>query len=225
LSLRVSPLQDLKPHEETIPSEVEKIKAALLSSGVQKAPLIVDAETGVILDGTHRYRALVEIGLKYAVVYAVQYSKPEIVVRRWLACAQSADVSSVKEDIQQKTVENSAAVSAVEEQRASFALLSRKGGYLSAKRFRSIFELYWNGWRLFQRAASAIEFSSDAESIESLLRKFELILYRPTLNKIDVLENALQGRLFPPKSSRHILSSKPKDICFRLSYLKGDKRV
>jgi hypothetical protein len=222
LSLRVSPLKDLKPHEETIPSEVEKIKAALLSSGAQKAPLIVDAETGVILDGTHRYRSMVELGLRYAVVYAVQYSQPEIVVKRWLPCAQSADLSSVKEALEQKTVENIAAASAVEEQRAPFALLSRKGGYLSTERFRSIFEAYWGGWCLFQRAASAIEFSSDAESIESLLRKFELILYRPTLNKQDVLGNALQGRLFPPKSSRHILPSRPKDICFRLSYLRGD---
>ena len=222
MSLRVTPLSDLKPHEETIPSEVEKIKAALLSSGVLKAPLIVDAETGVILDGAHRYRAMVEIGLKYTVIYAVQYFKPEIVVKRWLPCAQSADISLVKEAVQQVAVENSVAASMVEEQQASFALLSRKGGYLSVERFRSIFEVYWSGWRLFQRAASAIEFSSDAESMESLLRKFELVLYRPTLTKRDVLENALQGRLFPPKSSRHILLSKPKDIYFRLSYLKGD---
>lgn len=219
MSLKITLLSQLKPHEDTLSTEVEKIKAALLSSNIQKSPLIVDAETGVILDGVHRYKAMVEIGLRYVVIYAVEYSKPEIVVRRWLPCAQRADLSSVKEALYQETVENSEAVSAVEERQAPFALLTKKGGYLSAQRFRSIFEAYWSGWRLFQRTASVTEFSSDAESIESLLKEFELILYRPTLNKKDVVENALKGGLFPPKSSRHILPSKPKDICFRLSYL------
>ena len=222
MSLRVSLLSDLKPHEETIPSEVEKIKVALLSSGMQKAPLIVDAETGIILDGAHRFKAMVEMGLRYVVIYAVEYSKPEIVVRRWLPCAQKADLSTVREALQQEAVENSVAASAVEKQQASFALLSRKGGYLCTERFRSIFDVYWSSWRLFQRAASSIEFSSDSESIESLLEKFELILCRPPLNKGDIIVNALEGRLFPPKSSRHILPSKPKDIYFRLSYLKGE---
>jgi hypothetical protein len=224
LSITLEPLLDLKPHEETIPSEVKKIKEALLSSGVQKTPIIVDAKSGVILDGTHRHRAMVEMGLKYAVIYAVEYSKPEIVVKRWIPCAKQADLRSIRAsgDLCLESVESSIAISAVDERRAPFAFLTKRGCYLGAQKFTSTFESYWGGWHLFQNASHIIEFASDIESIEFLLERFELILYRSTVSKSDVLANASQGRLLPPKSTRHILPFKPKDICFRLLYLKGE---
>ena len=223
MSIRLEPLLDLKPHEETVHSEVKKIKEDLLSTGVQKTHLIVDEESRVILDGTHRHRAMAEIGLRYTVTYAVRYLQPEILVKRWLPCTQRADLSLIKESraLSSEIVESSLAISAVDELKASFALLTKEGCYLSAPTFISIFESYWIGWRLFQNTAYAIEFSADTEPIESLLKRFELILYRPTVSKKEVVLNASEGSLFPPKSTRHILPFKPKDICFRLLYLKG----
>lgn len=224
MNLKVSSLVTLKPHEDVLVDEVKRIKDSLLSSGVQKKPLIVDAETGVIIDGAHRFKAMLEIGLKYAVIYSVDYANPEIVVKRWIPCSSIADLTLLKEaeNLDLKPVDHKTAILSVDEYRAPFALLTKEGGYLSTRQSASTLAAYWSGWRLFRRLAYATLFASDSERIEEVLKRFTLLLYRPALDKKDVVNSALSGELYPPKSTRHVLPFEPKDICFRLLYLKGE---
>ncbi|MEM3427584.1 MAG: ParB N-terminal domain-containing protein [Nitrososphaerales archaeon] len=225
MKLEVRNLSSLKPHEDILVDEVKKLKDAMLSSGVQMKPLIIDEATGVIIDGAHRYNAMLELGLKYAVVYSLDYTEPKVEVKRWIPCSKQTDLTALEdaEHLDLKKVELEAATSLVDEHKIPFALLTKDASYLSTKLISSPLESYWSGWHLFQRIASTIHFLPDSEDMGEMLSKFALILYRPTLDKKDVIKCALSKKLYPPKSTRHVLPFKPKDVCFRLMYLKGEQ--
>jgi hypothetical protein len=73
----------LKIHEQISPKYLKKLKGQIRADGVVKIPLVADRKTGVILDGTHRYVALLELGCKKIPVWWVDYSSPQIVVQCW----------------------------------------------------------------------------------------------------------------------------------------------
>lgn len=66
-------LSALKAHEQVSASHLLKLKHEILQDQVLKRPLIVDAQTGVILDGHHRFRLLLSFGYLFAPTYLVNY--------------------------------------------------------------------------------------------------------------------------------------------------------
>ena len=80
----VRPVASLLPHEDIIAPQVEKLAAAMRRHGVQRDPLIVDRESGTVLDGMHRLAAFRKMGAEYAVCYLVDDSSKSITLQRWV---------------------------------------------------------------------------------------------------------------------------------------------
>lgn len=70
----------LKPHEEIIPENLEKIKNEIHKNGYLINPVIVDQKNLVILDGHHRVRALKLLGYRKVPAYLIDYYAEEIKV-------------------------------------------------------------------------------------------------------------------------------------------------
>jgi len=76
-------LNELRPHEETIPDYVKKLKAEILNDGVLIKPIIVDVKTKVILDGHHRHKIMQELGKDVIPVWLIDYKSDDVHVTAW----------------------------------------------------------------------------------------------------------------------------------------------
>ncbi|PIN76954.1 hypothetical protein COV17_00170, partial [Candidatus Woesearchaeota archaeon CG10_big_fil_rev_8_21_14_0_10_36_11] len=53
--VQIVPIDTLKPLEKVFPNHLSNLNNLLLRDGFVKAPLLVDKNTGIVLDGSHRY--------------------------------------------------------------------------------------------------------------------------------------------------------------------------
>tara|TARA_B110000444_G_scaffold76027_1_gene71675 strand:- start:770 stop:1264 length:495 start_codon:yes stop_codon:yes gene_type:complete len=81
------PLSWLKPHEAVKPRNKKKLLDMTRRWGGYTKPLIVDSNTGAILDGHHRHAIAIELGLNRVPVLCVDYLGNEgISVDVWPSC-------------------------------------------------------------------------------------------------------------------------------------------
>ena len=73
MDVELVPIVWLKPHEEVKPRNVDKLHEMTLRWSAYTKPLLVDGETGTILDGHHRYHVGMRIGLSRLPVIKVDY--------------------------------------------------------------------------------------------------------------------------------------------------------
>jgi hypothetical protein len=71
-------------HERTDSVRVEKLARQMQRSGVCETPIYIDRATGVLLDGHHRYAALLRLGATRIPVWAVEYEDDSVIsLERW----------------------------------------------------------------------------------------------------------------------------------------------
>jgi len=69
------PLDDILPHEMTIPSRARRVLQAITVERRLYRPLIVEARTLTLIDGHHRLQALTALGARYAPAILVDYHR------------------------------------------------------------------------------------------------------------------------------------------------------
>lgn len=78
--IKIILIAELKPHEQTIPENLEKVKNKIHKNGYLINPIIIDQDDLVILDGHHWAKALEALGYKKVPAYMVDYFDNEIKV-------------------------------------------------------------------------------------------------------------------------------------------------
>lgn len=78
--IKIISIADLRPHEEIIPENLERVKEKIRDKGYLINPIIVDRDNLVILDGHHRVKALKLLGYKKIPAYTVNYFDKKIKV-------------------------------------------------------------------------------------------------------------------------------------------------
>ncbi len=73
----------LHAHEEVRPQRVEDLVEHLREVGHIQDPIVVDRETGVVLDGHHRLTALQRLGCRRVPVHLVDYEDASIELETW----------------------------------------------------------------------------------------------------------------------------------------------
>jgi len=73
MDVELVPIVWLKPHEEVKPRNVDTLHEMTLRWSAYTKPLLVDRNTGAILDGHHRYHVGIRIGLSRLPVIKVDY--------------------------------------------------------------------------------------------------------------------------------------------------------
>jgi hypothetical protein len=83
-SLAVASLGELRRHEATSPDGESVVAGLLRMARVLSWPLVVDAASGLILDGSHRAVVLArDFGARFAVVQKVTLDAPDVQVGSW----------------------------------------------------------------------------------------------------------------------------------------------
>jgi len=70
---QIVPITVLRPLEMVFPSHLENLGEMIQSSGIVTSPIIADEETGIVLDGSHRYIFFLSQGYKKVPVKFVDY--------------------------------------------------------------------------------------------------------------------------------------------------------
>ncbi|MFQ5827886.1 MAG: hypothetical protein ACE5JD_01840 [Candidatus Methylomirabilia bacterium] len=223
-SLSVMPLDAFSPHEAVRPATEAQVATLLRTSGEFTWPIIVGRETGLILDGNHRYAVLRRLGARHVLVQCVAVQSSEVVVGRW--CRVFRGVS-----------------------RAAFRQLSERQGLVEVAREGPVPRVGSSchyARRLFAGApahdayqaclaAQRLELElvavpgvdapafEDEERAALLGEEVEtLVLYPPLLDK-EVLLRQTGHRLFPPKSTRFSLPYRVIGVPLPLDGLSGER--
>jgi ParB-like chromosome segregation protein Spo0J len=93
------PLEILRPHEFTIPKKVDELEKMTNRWKAYVLPLVVDKNTGVILDGHHRHQVALRLDLKCLPCVQVDYQGDDSVeLDVWPNCGRE---SITKEEVVQ----------------------------------------------------------------------------------------------------------------------------
>ncbi len=226
-------LSALHIHEEIIPHKMRELVEKIPREGVWIHPIIVDEKSMVVLDGMHRVAAAKEIGFRYIPVCLVDYFNPHIKLCGWYRMFDVLTEAETREAITEaglrlvaKSYEEAHAM--VEGRRAVTALFSKdwclaalgeapdiKARYDAVKRIEKILQRgHQMGYSTDKEARSRVESG-----------EFSAGLMTPTATKREVVENALAGRVFAQKTTRHVIPARPMNVNIPITWLRGDEGI
>ena len=226
-TLGVKPVAALRPHEETIPAHVQGLASEMKRDGVQKDPIIIDLESLAVLDGMHRLAAFMALGVENAVCCSVDYSSHAVTLGRWARVYTLPKGSALGEIVRQSGLTRRStlaqAFDALEGRDIGLALLTPDSAYLPEGNLD--LGLAMDMMLDFDRIAAADgwerKFVSEDDVDVPLQSERNIVLLVRRLRKDDVVNSARSGRLFPCKTSMHIIDPRPVAVNFPVAEL-GD---
>jgi ParB-like nuclease domain len=229
INLKVIPISQLRPHEQTVARLSEDLTKAILKDGVQRDPIVVDQGSGIVLDGMHRLESLREIGARSAVAYLVDYADPRVKLYRWYRFVKKPGDEVARDIIDELGLESIGPVGAgAQAAPATRLLVTYRGEAFGAEITGDIAE-DTRVMRAFDLAVARrglqVEFMDEASASSGLLAGDDLFLLTPKFAKEDVLRAGREGRLFPPKSTLHVFPIRPLGLNYPVEDLRAGRDV
>jgi len=226
-TLGVKPVSALRPHEETIPSHVHGLAAEMKRDSVQKDPIIIDLESLTVLDGMHRLAAFISLGVENAVCCSVDYASPAIKLGRWARVYALPTGFPLSEVIRQSGLTRRStlaqAFDSLEGRDSGLALLTPNSAYLpeGSLDLGLAMEIMTDFDRMAETSGWKREFVPEDDVDVPLQSEKNIVLLVRKLRKDDVVNSARSGRLFPCKTSMHVIDPRPVAVNFPMSELGG----
>lgn len=222
--LALKKIQDLKPHEETVTSDLRGIIKALDVDPVLRHPVIADATTGAVLDGTHRLAALSQMGC-YAIPAAlIEYQNPKVQVDRWFRTIDGQELETFRPKLEElapfytspveadRALANRSIYASLKDMTQCLGFRSQSSDPLqiakSAFRIEQIAR--GNGLKIGYKDSADLKSSQDNSFVMSTIK----------IVKAEVLESCRTHFLFPPKTTRHLIPSRPLGVTVPLTLLR-----
>lgn len=219
-------IQELKPHEETVPSDLRGIVKTLKQDPILRHPVIADATTGAVLDGNHRLAALSELGCYTIPTALIDYQNPLVQVDRWFRVITGKSLN----DFMKQTKGNpSRLLTSISEadrsvlSRSSYAWLGNKREWFTfGSNEPDAVEAFQKSFRIEEIARNnhlKIAYTDNDDVGETPENGFMMSTVR--VEKSEVIESCTSGKLFPPKSTRHLIPSRPLGLTVPINWLKN----
>jgi hypothetical protein len=214
-SLAVAPLGDLRRHEATSPEGESRVRELLAAAGVLSWPLVVDAATGLVLDGSHRAVVLArEFGARFAVIQRVALDSPDVRLSAW--CRVLEGVSEAAFERARRALGLEAAPGG--------GLRCHYGGRLYGRPGSSAPEAHRLATELERMLSSngrrpRVLFVEDDAAAGWLGAPGVMVLQPPPLDKATV--RAAAGVTLPPKSTRFLFPYRVLGLAVPLAALGG----
>lgn len=227
IELSIVPLGKVRPHEATVPKILSSIIADLGRTGLQRDPILADRNSHTALDGMHRRAALEALGARFALCAQFDYLHDSIKLERWLRYFIAPNEQFLSELVSRLgLIEHDSfheAIRAVDSGRSGIALVSAGRSYVT--------NLNWDVGRVYEAVGEIdelcrenqieLEFAPDSSKFELFTSESVYLLYPMKLTKNDVLRIAEQGKVFPCKTTRHVVPIRPMGVYFPLDLLRG----
>jgi len=224
------PIGSVLPHEGTITGLSSRLSDQIRADGFQRDPTIVDRENHVVLDGMHRLRALKELGARHILCHLVDYSSPEIRLERWARSLKGVKRESLAEILKDSRIDRRVslkeAIELVDGRSTPVAVLTSGSCFVASSSFRSLAETFELVRRLDEasRAMGLKEDFIEEEIIETAIpNPGSVVILTPRVEKKEVIEAAKGGRLFPHKSTMHVIGIRAVGVNYPLSELQEEE--
>lgn len=204
---------DLKAHEETIPDDLKRLVSALRDNPVLRHPIIADIHSGIVLDGTHRLAAVKRLKCNFIPAALVDYDDPRITVERWFRLFSGPNVAKFESGLRRLDLRE------VNHDECETGLLQRqwyatveRGGFCGAfpRRKNTAYDMVRDSYAIELAARKKkVKISYQDNKDQESSRKTSLVMSMIKILKSEVVETVSQGQLFPPKSTRHLVPSRP----------------
>ena len=228
ITIAMKRLEFLKPHEEIIEEELLSLSRSISRDKVLRHPLVADFKTGVVLDGNHRLVALKQMNCRLAPVALVDYRNPEIMIERWYRVVRSAKLDDLQVRLQghglnmryedpataAELLNRRRVAAVIEDQARSLVFSSQSQEPLDC--FRTSFSVE----TFLRQTGLSVSYLDKKPEI---IPEDTLILSTIKLEKEEVVAVASSGRLYPPKSTRHLIPSRPLGTRVPIEWLAIDK--
>ena len=224
------PIGSVLPHEETITDLSSRLSDQIRADGFQRDPIIVDRENHVVLDGMHRLRALKELGARHILCHLVDYSSPEIRLERWARSLKGVKRESLAEILKESRIDRRVslkeAIELVDGRSTPVAVLTSGSCFVASSSFRSLAETF-ELVRSLDEASRAMGLREDfieEEIIETAIpNPGSVVILTPRVEKKEVIEAAKSRRLFPHKSTMHVIGIRAVGVNYPLSELQEEE--
>ncbi len=229
ITIDIVPTVQLKPHEEIIEEAIRKLINDIKTEGVVRNPIIIDEKTLVILDGMHRFEACRRLNLKFMIVAAVNYDDPRVGLSTWVRLIKATDIDrkTVQERINQ--LDEKLKPFKAEANTGYTVTIYFKGEQIYHENINSESQAKYNVYYILkelekdlasEKAKASYQLDSVVkENMNVYLSNYELLIVPPKLEKKDVIEIALQGKVYPPKSTRHTIPARPLNLNIPMNIL------
>jgi len=231
IKIGVEEISNLYLHEETVSRSLDKLLKAFKKSRFQIHPIIVDERSKVVLDGMHRVSVMRELGYKRIVVCLVDYYSNLIKVKNWYRVFRNVNLNKAYSLIKDFCYKKNLALREV-----SFKDYELKGvptrsiDIVCGDRVfiiegpNSVYNLYRMVFYLdgiLKTLSNSIEYLPEKDAL-ALVDDKNIVEKTPAVTKEEVIKVALSGKVFPPKTTRHIIPVRPLFVNIPLSLLKKE---
>lgn len=222
--LEIRDVKSLLCHEQVISKNLKRLKVGMLNIGHLVDPIVVDKETGVVLDGNHRRKVLEIIECPRSVCQVVDYKSPEITVGTWYPIVNYSpeEVFSL-DSLKHEKVDEAEGKKAVDELKAPFMLKTKdEGCFLINPGDYKLMEMVEEQnyiFSLFDK--ECLEYIPD-EEVDYYTGKGKNIFYRRTYTKDEIVKCAEDHAPLPPKSTRHLIPFRIIRLNMKLGWLYRD---
>lgn len=224
----VLPIEDIRPHEEYDRRILLRIVGSLRLEGAVHDPILVDEHSLTILDGTHRYWALKKLGCTSVPAALYDYQSQNIKVGCWYRCLKKPLPLDLIRLLKPRSIKSDETFVLLNGRRAYLSILTKEESYIfdwephmdldvyTAYHFMAFLEggLKCRGY--------TVTYATEMDAIEMLSSgEVSAVIAPPPIKKEEVILTIKNDKLFPKKSTRHILPYRPMGINVPLSWLKG----
>lgn len=231
LKIEMVEIDELKLHEETIPSSLEKLADLIRSDGYLRHPVVVDEETRAVLDGMHRVEALRLLDCWFAPVCSVDYQDPRIKLGGWDRLFRKVEIKTVldlckKEGFRAEPCELQKAEETLAREERMCALISEEECYLLMNEEMGLQELYEAVKRIenvLERKNASIDYEVRGDVFQKV-GSGGIGLLIPSASKEEVIDVALSSSVFVYKTTRHVVPARPMNVNVPIEWLYNGSR-
>lgn len=226
-ALGIRPVASLRPHEEIIARHVDQLASEMTRDGMQRDPIIIDRESAAVLDGMHRLAAFQKLRVENAVCCSVDYSSPAVRLGRWARVYGVREGDSVRAALEgmggMRRTPLAEAFSALERRDIGVAVLTADAAFVSGamSAHEEVVASILSMDRLAEERGWERTFVPEDDVDVPLQQPRKFVVLSRRLTKDDIVTAARTGRLFPCKTSMHVIDPRPVAVNFPLKELNG----
>jgi len=211
-SLSVEEISFLKPHEETHLIGKLRVAEGILKEKKFTWPIFADRKTGVILDGMHRFGLLKDFCFSYIPVQHIDYvANDDIKLDVW--CRYIKQVSEDEFSLVAKECgleEVPFSTTDIMERKSAIIVSPNNRAYIFHERHSPQIEYYRlkeveDRFSIGKKVSTGLaDYNVETEALGMLNSPDTVVVFPRPLSKQDVIDVAMRGEVFPPKTTRHI---------------------
>lgn len=223
-------LNRLIPHEEIVEGRLKDLVNSITKVQAVDMPLVVapipSTDKFLIVDGHHRWAALIELKCRYAPCVVIDYFDERVVLKTWYP-AIDGSLKPILDALRNSGVEyyryECSLIYSLDEILANTAFLVRGYGGDCIAIGKTI-----NDQKIVSKILSDLNLRGEfnliyygelEDAINDLMnREVTYVFLRKTISKMEVIETVMHGDVYAPKTTRHILPFIPAK-----NYIKLDK--